>query len=180
MFGGSESESPVLFGDQKFCILSCGVWGIRNSESPVLFGGSEILYPLLWCVGEQKFWNSCVVWGIRNSESSPVLFREQKFWTLSCVISVKTISFTSSQFYTHFQGNFKICNVKKMFLKTRFYLKRKRQPFLRWFSVFPLNFTKLEHHILLWKALFFFRYVAQFSLQFKVVSVRAGNCDKLY
>ena len=100
-------------GDRKFWI-SCVVWG------------SEILYPLPWCVGDQKFWISCVVWGIRNSVSSPVVcggseilkllccLRDQKFWTLHCVyISVKTISFTSSQFYTHFQGNFKICNVKK-------------------------------------------------------------------
>ena len=86
----------MLFGDQKFCILSRGVWGIRNSGSPVLFGGSEILYPLPWCVGDQKFWISCVVWGIRNSVSSPVVcggseildllccLGDQKFCILSC------------------------------------------------------------------------------------------------
>ena len=48
--------------DQKFWILSCVVWG------------SEILNPLLCCLG------------IRNSESSPVLFGGQKFWILSRVV----------------------------------------------------------------------------------------------
>ena len=45
-FGGSEILNPLprFLGDQKFRILPCVVWGIRNSESsPGLFGGSEIL-----------------------------------------------------------------------------------------------------------------------------------------
>ena len=44
---------------------------------------------------------------------------------------------------------------KKLFFETGFYFKRKKQPVLRWFPVFALNFTKLEHHILIWKALLF-------------------------
>ena len=73
-------------GDQKFCILSRGVWGIRNSGSPVLFGGSEILYPLPWCVGDQKFWISCVVWGIKNSVSSPVVCGGSEILKLLCCL----------------------------------------------------------------------------------------------
>ena len=73
VWGIRNSESPVLFGNQKFWILSCVVWGIRNSESPsVLFGGSEILN-LLCCLGVV---NPLLCWlggGGKNSESSPAL-----------------------------------------------------------------------------------------------------------
>ena len=44
---------------------------------------------------------------------------------------------------------------KKLFFGTSFYFKRKRQPFLRWFSLKKKKFTKLEHHILVWKAFLF-------------------------
>ena len=100
---GSEILKNFLY-----CIF---VQGIRNSESsPVLFGGSEILNPLLCCLGDQKFWIlSCIVWGIRNSESSPVLFggirnskspvlfRGQKFRIL-CHVNRETfpVSFNAS------------------------------------------------------------------------------------
>ena len=100
--GGSEILNPLLcsWGDQKFWILYCALWGIRNSESsPVFMGGSEILNPLLCFVGDQKFWIiTCVHGGIRNSESFPVFIggseilnpllcfvRDQKFWILSCL-----------------------------------------------------------------------------------------------
>ena len=116
----------ALRPEKKAWSFSQVVWVIRNSDSTTiflgvlkywkpscivfLFRGSEILYPLLCCLGDQKFWISCVVWeseilnllcclGIRNSESSPVLFGgsetlnpllcclgDQKFWILSCVV----------------------------------------------------------------------------------------------
>ena len=116
----------TLRPERKLWSFSRVVWVIRNSDSTAiflgapkywkpscivfLFRGSEILYPLLCCLGNQKFWIlpcvflgirnsespvlfwnqkfwilSWVVWGIRNSES-PVLFENQKFWILSCVV----------------------------------------------------------------------------------------------
>ena len=85
---GNSGSFLYCLGGQKFWILSCVVWGLRNSESsPGLFEGSEILNPsfivwgvrnsqsFLYCFGGSEFWLlSCVVWGIRNSESSPVWF----------------------------------------------------------------------------------------------------------
>ena len=81
-FGVRNSESsPVLFGGSEILNFLC-CFGVRNSESsPVLLGGSEsvnplqffcrgflgesdILIPLLWCLGDQKFWMlSCVFVG---------------------------------------------------------------------------------------------------------------------
>ena len=68
----------ILLGVPKYWKPSCIVF---------LFRGSEILYPLLCCLENQKFLIlSCVVWGseilnpllcswgMRNSESSSVLF----------------------------------------------------------------------------------------------------------
>ena len=104
----------ALWPERKIWSFSQVFWVIRNSDSTTiflevpkywkhscivfLFGGSEILYPLRCCLGNQKFWIlSCVVWGseilnpllcclgVRNSESSPVLFGDQKFW-ISCVV----------------------------------------------------------------------------------------------
>ena len=91
----------ALRPEKKTWSFSQVVWVIRNSDSTTiflgvlkywkpscivfLFRGSEILYPLLCCLGNQKFWIlSCVVWGIRNSKS-PVLFGNQKF-RISCVV----------------------------------------------------------------------------------------------
>ena len=51
-------------------------------------------------------------------------------------------------------GTSKPSTWKKLFFETGFHFKRKKQPVLRWFSVFALNFTKLEHHILVSKAFF--------------------------
>ena len=94
------------------------VWVIRNSDSIIislgvpkywkpscivfLFRGSEILYPLLCCLGNQKFWIlSCVVWRseilnpllcclrVRNSESSPVLFGGSEILNLLCCLGVR-------------------------------------------------------------------------------------------
>ena len=106
----------ALRPERKIWSFSQVVWVIRNSDSTTiflgvpkywkpscivfLFGGSDILYALLCCLGNQKFRIlSRVVWGIRNSECSPVLFRgseipnpllcclgDQKFWILSCVV----------------------------------------------------------------------------------------------
>ena len=105
----------ALRPEKKIWSFSQVVWVIRNSDFTTislgvpkywkpscivfLFRGSEILYPLLCCLGIQKFWIlSCVVWGseilnpllcclgVRNSESSPVLSGGQKFWILSCAV----------------------------------------------------------------------------------------------
>ena len=83
-------------GDQKFWLhnytlrgsemlktfLHCiFLYGIRNSvSSPLLFGESEILTPLLCCLGDQKFWISCVVW--QSEVLNPLLccLGDQKFW----------------------------------------------------------------------------------------------------
>ena len=92
----------ALRPERKIWSFSQVVWVIRNSASTTiflgvpkywkpscivfLFRGSEILYPLLCWLGNQKFWIlSCVVWGIINFES-PVLFGNQKFWLLFCVV----------------------------------------------------------------------------------------------
>ena len=96
----------ALRPEKKTWSFSQVVWVIRNSDSTTiflgvlkywkpscivfLFRGSEILYPLLCCLGNQKFWIlSCVVWGIRNSES-PVLFGNQKFRISSrCCLGIR-------------------------------------------------------------------------------------------
>ena len=115
----------ALRPERKIWSFSQVVWVIRNSDSTTIFLGvlkywkpscivflfreSEILYPLLSCLGDLKFWISsvqfgdqkfwilsCVVWwseilnllcclGVRNSES-PVLIGGQKFWILSRVV----------------------------------------------------------------------------------------------
>ena len=80
----------ILLGVPKYWKPSCIVF---------LFRGSEILYPLLCCLGIQKFWIlSCVVWGseilnpllcclgVRNSESSPLFLGDEKFWILFRVV----------------------------------------------------------------------------------------------
>ena len=76
---GSEMLKTFLY-----CIF---LYGIRNSvSSPLLFGESEILTPLLCCLGDQKFWISCVVW--QSEVLNPLLccLGNQKFWILFCVI----------------------------------------------------------------------------------------------
>ena len=91
-----------------------------------------------------------LLWFLANREMFPVSFKHH-FKDKSKLQK----SSTFSQFYTHFQGNFKTCNVKKkLFFGTGFYFKRKRQPFSRWLSV-KNNFTKLENHIFVWKAILF-------------------------
>ena len=73
VWGIRNSESPELFGDQKFWILPCVVWGVRNSKSSVFFG-------------DQNFWIlSCVLGG---SETLNLLccLGDQKFRILSCVL----------------------------------------------------------------------------------------------
>ena len=94
VWGIRNSESPELFGDQKFWILPCVVWGVRNSKSSVFFGdqnfwilscvlgGSETLN-LLCCLGDQKFRIlSCVLGG--SEILNPLLCcwggGGQKFW----------------------------------------------------------------------------------------------------
>ena len=70
---GSEMLKTFLY-----CIF---LYGIRNSvSSPLLFGESEILTPLLCCLGDQKFWISCVVW--QSEVLNPLLccLGDQKFW----------------------------------------------------------------------------------------------------
>ena len=58
LFGGRNSESSKLFGDQKFWILPCVVWRFRNCESsPVFLENQKFWFsPLLCCLGDQKFW----------------------------------------------------------------------------------------------------------------------------
>ena len=90
-----NSDSTTIFlGVPKYWKPSGIVFLFRgsNSESsPVLFGGSEILNPLLCCLGDQKFWIlSCIVWGIRNSESAPVLFGGSEILNpLLCCLGVR-------------------------------------------------------------------------------------------
>ena len=70
---GSEMLKTFLY-----CIF---LYGIRNSvSSPLLFGESEILTPLLCCLGDQKFSISCVVW--QSEVLNPLLccLGDQKFW----------------------------------------------------------------------------------------------------
>ena len=92
----------ALRPEKKAWSFSQVVWVIRNSDSTTiflgvlkywkpsgivfLFRGSEILYPLLCCLGDQKFWISCVVW--ESEILNPVLYclGDQKFWILSCVV----------------------------------------------------------------------------------------------
>ena len=79
----NPDSTTIFLGVPKYWKPSCIVF---------LFRGLGILYPLLCCMGDQKFWISCLVWeseilnpllcclrdqkcwmGVRNSESSPVL-----------------------------------------------------------------------------------------------------------
>ena len=63
----------------KILNLLCCLWDQNFSILSWVPGGSEILNPLLCCLGGHKFWISCVVWGIRISQYSPVYLRDQKF-----------------------------------------------------------------------------------------------------
>ena len=69
---------------------------IKNLESSALFGGSEILNllcflgseilnPLLCCLGDQKFWISYVVLGSEILNPLLCYLEDQKLWILSCV-----------------------------------------------------------------------------------------------
>ena len=93
LFRGSEILYPsLLFGESEILnpLLCC--LGDQKFWIPSCIGWeSEILNPLLCCSGNQKFWIlSCVVWGIRNSES-PLLFWGQKSWILSSVLGESEI-----------------------------------------------------------------------------------------
>ena len=46
---------------------------------------------------------------------------------------------------------------KKIFSEAGCYVTPKKQPFLRWLSVFARNFIKSERHILVWKTLILFK-----------------------
>ena len=91
---------------------------------------------------------------LANRESFPLSFntvlafrvnKKNHPWNLWSIMNFRG----SSTF--HFR-NVRTCNEKKLFSETGFYFTRKNQPFLRLFSVFALNFAKMEHHILVWKA----------------------------
>ena len=82
----------ALRPERKIWSFSQVVWVIRNSASTTiflgvpkywkpscivfLFRGSEILYPLLCCLGNQKFWILALLCCLGN----------QKFWIFSCVV----------------------------------------------------------------------------------------------
>ena len=65
---------------------------------------------------------------------------------------------SSFSFSANFRWNFKTCFDEKPFFEAGFHftVTWKKQPILRRFSAFVLNFPKLEQHILVWKALYIF------------------------
>ena len=93
--------------------------------------------------------------GIRNSEFYPIFYwensRDEKFRIVWILIRGSDIHFIYISFSANFRRNVRTYNEKK-FPKQVSFFTRKNQLFLRLFSVFALNFSKMEHHILVWKA----------------------------
>ena len=121
LFGGSEILNPLLccLEDQKFRLLYFFVSGIRNSESsPVFFGEPNKVE-----IKNRKLLGRILRF-LANRETFPVSFNTRLRLRGNCKNplwnSIAKMNFTSSQFYTHFQPNFKTFNVKKTVLRDRF------------------------------------------------------------